>query len=136
MQLQEFLTEVQKKTQLSTPQKAELATKATLQTLGERLAGGAAENFGSQLPQKVCEHLGAGGSRGERFSIDEFFQKVAQKERTNVAEATHHARGVMEVVVGAVDPKDIDKVLTQLPDDFHPLFGGGSAHDQTAAGTA
>lgn len=137
MQFQEFITEVQKKAQLSTPEKAELTTKATLETLGERLAGGAPANLGSHLPQQVRGFLESRRSKGERFSREEFFQRVAQKERSNVPEATDHARAVMSVVADNIDPGQMEKVRSQLPDEFHELLRGGSdAHSEGHAGIA
>ena len=50
MKHDEFIGQVQHRARLGSRGDAERATWATLQTLGERLAGGEAKDFASQLP--------------------------------------------------------------------------------------
>jgi uncharacterized protein (DUF2267 family) len=58
---------------------AERAVRASLEVLGQRLAGGEAKDLGSQLPAELKEILQGGGA-GESFGVEEFYRRVAQRE--------------------------------------------------------
>lgn len=122
-----FIGEVQHRARLSSRGEAERATRATLETLAERLAGGEANDLASQLPPEIGKHLqGMNAGDGERFSLDTFFQRVSRRENVDLPKAVFHARAVMEVVREAVSPGEINDVCAQLPADFAPLFEAGS----------
>ncbi len=77
MKHDEFIGQVQYRARLSSRGDAERATRATLETLAERLAGGETNDLASQLPREIGEHLRREWSGiGERFSLDEFFRRV------------------------------------------------------------
>ncbi len=126
MQFREFVGQVQSRTRLGSMGEALSAIRATLETLGERLAGGATDNLAAQLPREVGEYLKQGSLSdlyaGERLSLDEFYGRVALKEQANLSEAAHHAREVMQVVQETVSPGEIDNIRAQLPEDYAPLF--------------
>ena len=68
MKHDEFIGQVQHRARLSSRGEAERATRATLETLAERLSGGEAKDLASQLPSEIGEHLrGAWSSIGDRF---------------------------------------------------------------------
>jgi uncharacterized protein (DUF2267 family) len=96
MKYDEFMSQVQQRTKLSTHEEAERATRATLETLGERLAGGEAKDLAAQLPREIAEYLqhSYAGIR-ESFSLDEFFWRVSQREGIDLTDATYHARVVI-----------------------------------------
>ncbi len=50
MKYDEFISQVQRRANLASREEAERATRATLETLGERLAGGEAKDLAAQLP--------------------------------------------------------------------------------------
>ena len=127
MQHDEFIGYVQNRAHLSSRGDAELATRATLETLGERLAGGEPANAAAQLPKGIAEYLQhEDAGAGERFSLDEFFQRVSQREKVNVPDALHHARVVIEVMREAISEGEMDDICSQLPPEFQPLFESGS----------
>lgn len=127
MKHDEFIGQVQHRARLSSRGEAERATRATLETLAERLAGGEADDLAAQLPPEIAHHLkSACAGMGERFSLHEFFQRVAQREGVDVAKATYHARAVMEVLNEAVSTGEMDDVRAQLPAEFAKLFEAGS----------
>jgi uncharacterized protein (DUF2267 family) len=102
---------------------AERATRATLETLGERLAGGEPKDLASQLPPEIGEHLLRGcAGIGERFSLDEFYRKVSVREREDLPKAVFHARAVIRVLSEAVSKGEIDDMLAQLPPEFDRFF--------------
>jgi uncharacterized protein (DUF2267 family) len=57
MPYDEFIGQVQNAAHPGSQREAVAAIRATLQTLGERLAGGAADNLAAQLPRQAGEYL-------------------------------------------------------------------------------
>ena len=125
MQYEEFIGQVQHRARLATRRDAEKAVQATLHTLAERLAGGAADNLAAQLPADIRCHLTEARSDGAPFTLDEFFGKVAEREGVQTPEAAWHARCVLDVLEDATSGT-LDKVRSQLPPEWDPLFASGS----------
>ncbi len=127
MKHDEFIGQVQHRARLSSRGAAERATRATLETLAERLAGGEAKDLAAQLPLEIAEHLrGQWSALGERFSLDEFFRRVSLREGVELSDAVFHARAVIEVLNEAVSRGEMDDVRAQLPTEFDRLFESGS----------
>ena len=124
MQFDEFMGQVQSRARLASTGEALEAVRATLATLSERVAGGAATNLAAELPSALGEYLK--DRAPERFDLDEFFRRVSEKEGQGLPQAVFHARVVMEVVREAVSAGSIDKIRDQLPSDYDPLFEAGS----------
>ncbi len=127
MQHDEFIGQVQHRARLSSRGDAEVATRATLETLAERLAGDEPFNAAAQLPRGIAEymeHVDAGV--GDRFSLDDFFQRVSIREGVELPQAVYHARAVIEVLQEAISPGEIEDIRAQLPKEFNPLFEAGS----------
>jgi uncharacterized protein (DUF2267 family) len=127
VQHDEFIGHVQARARLSSRGDAERATRATLETLGERLAGGLKDKLAAQLPQEIGLHLNRMPNTGDRFDLDEFFRKVSEKEGTDLPDATHHARAVVDVVEEAVSAGQVAKLADQLPADYAPLLSSESS---------
>lgn len=118
-----FIGQVQHRAHLSSRGEAERATRVTLETLAERLAGGETKDLASQLPPEIAEHLrGKGAGTGERFSLNEFFRRVSNREGVDFPDAVFHARAVVDVLCDAVSPGEIKDIRAQLPDEFDRLF--------------
>jgi uncharacterized protein (DUF2267 family) len=127
MKHDEFIGQVQHRARLSSRGAAERATRATLETLAERLAGGEAKDLAAQLPLEIAEHLrGQWSALGERFSLDEFFRRVSLREGVDLSDAVFHAQAVIEVLNEAVSRGEMDDVRAQLPSEFDRLFESGS----------
>jgi uncharacterized protein (DUF2267 family) len=123
MKYDEFISQVQQRTFLASREEAERATRATLETLGERLAGGETKDLASQLPQELAQYLLKGHERVPgRFSLDEFFWLVSEREGVNLSQATEHARVVTALLSEVVTMGEIENVRSQLPRDFARLF--------------
>ena len=123
----EFVGEVQNRARLSSRGDAQRAIRATLETFAERLEEGAARTIAAQLPAEIGGYM-TGDVAFERLSIDQFFQRVKEREGASVdlPEAVHHARAVIDVMHRAVSEGAIDKVRSTLPAEFAPLFDAGS----------
>ena len=123
MQYNEFIEKVQQKAKLTTEEDALKATKATLQTLSERLFGNEAEHAASQLPEELGNYL-KNSNKGEKFSLDEFFERVSEKEGSDVTEAALHSQVVCNVLQDAITDGEIRHITDQLPEDYNKLFPG------------
>ena len=127
MKHDEFIGQVQHRARLSSRGEAERATRATLETLAERLAGGEAKDLAAQLPPEIGDHLrGQWSAMGESFSLGEFFRRVSQREGVDPPAAVFHARAVIEVLSEAVSQGELDDVRAQLPAEYDRLFEAGS----------
>jgi uncharacterized protein (DUF2267 family) len=122
MQHDEFVGLVQDRARLDSRGAAEAAIRATLETLGDRLAGGLPDNLGAQLPPEIGRHLDR--PEAQRFDLNEFWQKVADRESAGVElpQAAFHARAVMSVVAEAVEGAQVDTIRDQLEPDYRELF--------------
>lgn len=116
---------------MSSRGEAEGATRATLETLGERIPETLVAKVAAELPQEIGEHLrrtitmGGAGS-GERFDRDQFVTRVAQRDRTDEPTAAYRARVVLEVLGEATSGGMLDKVRDSLPQDVRALVDAGS----------
>lgn len=125
MQYDDFVGTVQSKARLPSRGDAVKAIEATLATLGERLAGGEAEDLAAQLPSELAVFL-QGGTATQAFSVDEFFERVAAREEADLPDAAYHARAVIAVLQEAVTTGEVDDVLAQFPESYTPLFEAGT----------
>ncbi|BBL81210.1 hypothetical protein RxyAA322_30640 [Rubrobacter xylanophilus] len=126
MKYEEFIAEVRRRASLGSDGEAEAASQATLRTLAERLAGGEPHDLASQLPRELAEYARyEGEQKSDPFSLEEFYRRVAEREGVGVADASRHARVVMEVVREAVTAGELGDVRSQLPAEYGPLFGEG-----------
>ena len=128
MKGEQFIAEVRNLAELDTNEDAQKATRATLETLKERLAGNEPSNLAAQLPPEIAPYVEGDGGR-EAFSLEEFYDRVAQKQGVDHDEAIRHARAVATVVQTSVTGGELDDVRSQLGDDYEELFGqpGASA---------
>jgi uncharacterized protein (DUF2267 family) len=122
----EFIGQVQHRARVDSRGAAERATRATLETLGERLTGGAAQNLAAQLPHEIGEHLRRSGPAALPVDLQGFFERVAAREDTELPAAVFHARCVIEVVGEATTGGGVEKIKDQLPDEYERLFAGSS----------
>lgn len=123
MRHDEFIGEVQHRAKLPSRGDAEKATRITLETLGERV--GDPSNLAAQLPPEIGRHLTASTEKFDRLSLDEFFDRIAEKGG-DAPEAVFHARAVIDVVRDAVGDGTVNKIVDQLPNEFRTLFESGS----------
>jgi uncharacterized protein (DUF2267 family) len=133
MQLQAFLGQVQSRAKLESLDSALAATRAILVTLGERLSGNEPEDLAAQLPEELAKFLRQ-DNRGQRFSSDEFFQRVAERSGADLPDAVFQVRVVFKVLSEAVSKGEIDDIRAQLPQDYQRIFEAGSEGRMDSAG--
>jgi uncharacterized protein (DUF2267 family) len=121
MKYDQFIGHVQNRARLGTTGEAVSATRATLQTLGQRLHGNEAQNLADQLPQEIGLYLTMKNGKAT-FGVEEFLQRVAEREGCELPESVYHARAVLSVLREAVSEGAINHVLDQLPEEYHPLI--------------
>lgn len=132
MQHDDFIGQVQARASLDSRGAAETATRATLETLAERLPGRLADTLSAELPGEIGEHLRRVvtasdlGSEGERFDRREFVARVADRSAADEVEAAHEVHAVMEVVEETVSEGAYNKTLVSLPQDVAALVIAGS----------
>ncbi len=128
MQYHEFIGQVQNRARLGSEGEAVNAVRATLMTLRERLRGNEPLDVASQLPRPIQEFLSEGraAGEGEQFSLDEFFQRVSNREGVDLPDATYHTRVVLEVLREAISPGEWEDMRAQLPPEFDRLLTAGS----------
>ncbi len=124
MDYHHFIDQVQARAHLASSDEALKATRATLETLGERLQGGEPGDLASQLPSEIKSFLGEEG-KGENFGLEEFLDRVTRREGIEKPAARSHARAVLSVVQEAVSEGELEDVRGQLPREYDPLFDSG-----------
>lgn len=127
-----FIGQVQARARLDGLDAAEAATRATLETLAERIPAPLADHLAAQLPHEISEHLRRvvnapdQPKTGIRMHRDEFIGRVAERAGANKAKAAYEARCVMEVVGEATQGTLTDKVRQSLDDELAQVLFAGS----------
>ena len=122
----EFLAHVQRRCQLASRAAAVGAIRAVLQTLAERLGADESRDLAARLPREVGQFLREAPRMPIRYSLDQVFELVAEREGADLPAAVYHARVVLEVLQEAVGPAEIADVVARLPAEFRQLFASGS----------
>ena len=127
-----FIGEVQNRAELPSRGAALSASRATLQTLGERIQEGEATNLAAQLPDELGRFLEENADTTESFDFQEFISRVAERDENlgdehgidddDLSAAALHARAVVDVLSEAVTEGQIEDIHDQLPDDYNDLF--------------
>jgi uncharacterized protein (DUF2267 family) len=126
----EFIGQVRHRAGLGSHAEAERATRATLETLAERLAGGEAHDLAAQLPPELAHFLQPPDAGiAAKLTLNEFFELVSEREGVDLPEATFHARVVIGVLTEAVSMGEIQDVRVQLPAAFAQLFNVANEGD-------
>ena len=119
----EFVQRVQGEAQLDDVEQARAATEATLWTLGEHLSAGEAADVDALLPEGLRGLLTESSDETPaEFSIDAFYERIADREDADPAEAATHVRAVMVALVAAVGENALQDVREQLPNEFDSAF--------------
>jgi uncharacterized protein (DUF2267 family) len=115
----DLITIVEREARL-TREKAERAVHATLKTLGERLSRGEARELAEELPDPFRLDL-FDGDLAQRFGLDEFLRRVAEREGVSEDEACQHARAVFAALGFVVSPQELHEMTAELPKEFVPV---------------
>lgn len=126
-----FIGQVQNRAELASRGAALSTSRATLQTLGERIQEGEATNLAAQLPDELGRFLEEHADATESFDFQEFISRVAERDENlgdggidddDLSAAALHARAVVDVLDEAVTEGQIEDIRDQLPDDYDDLF--------------
>jgi uncharacterized protein (DUF2267 family) len=133
MRHDEFIGQVQARARLDSRGAAEAATRASLETLAERIPPPVAQKLAAQLPPEIGEHLRRVAvapdlpATGVRMSPEEFFDRVAQRAGADPRKAVHEARCVVEVTDEATVGGLTGKVRQSLDEDLAEVLFAGSS---------
>jgi uncharacterized protein (DUF2267 family) len=111
---------------------AERATRATLETLAERIAEGEARDLAMQVPAEIAPYLGAKGP-AQGFDSSEFVRRVAEREGVDLETAYVHARAVFAALGQAVSADELADVQAELSTDYERLMPRWSAESPSRA---
>ncbi|KAB1153232.1 DUF2267 domain-containing protein [Micromonospora sp. DT46] len=117
-----FVDQVAQRTRTSSEQAVTL-TRATLETLAERLTGGEVLDLAAQLPKPLQLVLKPrpGTESAERFGAAEFVARVAVRAGVTEPAARDAARAVFVTLREAISGGEFDDVVMQLPRDFRDM---------------
>ncbi|MER3495071.1 MAG: DUF2267 domain-containing protein [Mastigocladus sp. ERB_26_2] len=133
MKYDEFINHVQSVALLDTREQAERASRATLETIKERIVGDEAKDLASQLPEQSAECLrGREGENAQPFSLQEFIARVSEKEKVEPTAAAMHIRSVFTVLQDAVTPGEFADFQSNFSADYAELFPTGSTREVSA----
>ncbi|MFD8259800.1 DUF2267 domain-containing protein [Streptomyces griseoluteus] len=105
------------------PEKVEPLTRATLETLAERLTRGEAHDLASELPKPLKEQLVSPTPDAQRFGLDEFINRVSSRAGVSPRVAREGIRAELNTLRDAVSEGEFRQVMSQLPKEFEELVG-------------
>ncbi|EPD93134.1 DUF2267 domain-containing protein [Streptomyces albus] len=132
MQHDEFIGQVQARAHLPSRGAAETGTRATLETLAERIPATMAEKLAAQLPVELGEHLRRveyaqdEPVTGVRMDRHEFFDRVARRARTDPPKAVHEARTVVELLEEATQGGLTERIRQSMDEETASVLFSGS----------
>jgi uncharacterized protein (DUF2267 family) len=123
-----FVSLVSELASLTRPE-AELATRAVLETVAERLEDDQRRQLAARLPKALrpwLEHPGI----GEQLQHVAFLHRVAERDgiaaqsldRVALATAERHTRAVFDVLQLVIEPDDVEAISARLPEDARKLL--------------
>lgn len=127
MDYDRFITIVDRATGVSR-EAAERATRATLQTLADRISKEEALDLVEELPPELAPAMFTDGP-AEGFDVDEFIRRVAEREGADMATAKCHAAMVFSTLARAISTEAYDDLMSQLPSDYRPLLPKATYHE-------
>lgn len=122
MLYEEFIKKVQDYAGLDNTDTAALVTRATLETISERLPRTHREHLAAQLPDELKQYLPR-RPHMEYLLLEEFYRRVASRSDTSYQNGVKYAMAVARVLSEAVAPGELDDILSGLPDEYNELFG-------------
>ncbi|WP_049926737.1 DUF2267 domain-containing protein [Halopiger goleimassiliensis] len=125
MQENEFYGLVQQAGHLDTMDRTQVVTEAVLETLGETLTGGEAEDVATQLPTDLAGIVQDADHDGAGYDREAFVDRVAEHLQGTDAEpddAERYADAVTDAVAAALTDGELENLKSQLSGDLQPLF--------------
>jgi uncharacterized protein (DUF2267 family) len=117
----EFITKVGGRADVSLENAGAVAA-ATLRTLAERISGGEARDLAAQLPKELQPHLTEVEEAAQRFDVDEFVHRVAERSGLTPDRARKGIQAVFATIGEAVTAGELDDIMAQLPKSYAQLL--------------
>lgn len=110
---------------------ADDVTRATLETLTDRITAGQASRIAGQLPVELREHLHkttttVGAQIAEPFGVDEFVERVAARAGVDIERADAGMRAVLSTIGEVVSTGELTDMVAQLPKEFWEIIQAGA----------
>lgn len=130
MNYSEFVDTVATRAQMPS-EEAAIVTRATLETLTDRVTAGQARGIAGQLPTELRQHLHKTTSAtdaqiAESFGLDEFVKRVSRRAGVDNAAANAGARAVLTTIGETVSSDELEGLASQLPKEFWELVRPGA----------
>jgi uncharacterized protein (DUF2267 family) len=103
-------------------ERAQRATEAVLETFGERIAHGEAEDLAALLPEPLAEPLLRPGGDPEPIAVDDFVRRVAEREGEPPRIAEEHSRAVLTTLRESVTLDEWRDTEAELPREYRALI--------------
>jgi len=122
MNYETFVDKVAQRARTS-PERAVGLTRATLETLAERLTGGEVLDLAAQLPKPLQRILKPhpDTEAADRFGAAEFIARVGQRAGVDGNAARNAVRAVFTTLREAVTGGEFDDVVVQMPRDYRDM---------------
>lgn len=123
MEYNDFIKNVQSLAQSNSREDTEIAIRATLETLKERISGDEAANLSQQLPAEFGDCLrGREGKPEQSFNLQDFIARTSQKENLEPTTTAMHVRAVFAVLQNAIKPEEFAKLHRHFSHDYEEMF--------------
>ena len=123
MKYNEFIIHVQSLAQSESLEEAEVATRATLEIIKQIVPSADREELATQIPQELGEYLRGGEAEPiEAFNLQEFIERISEKENVKPTISIIHVRAVFAVLQSAISPDKFRKFYDYFSRDYEELF--------------
>ncbi|ASW54988.1 DUF2267 domain-containing protein [Plantactinospora sp. KBS50] len=116
-----FVDLVSRRARVPSEQAVELS-RATLETLNDRLTAGEALDLAAQLPLPLQGLLRPPDEQAEHFDAAEFARRVAERAGVTEPAARDAVRALFETLHEAVTGDEFNELVARLPDDYQAMI--------------
>ncbi|POM23090.1 hypothetical protein BTM25_52960 [Actinomadura rubteroloni] len=124
MKYGQFIKTVRENGEYTDRREAEHVAVSVLEVLRSRMTPEGAAHLAAQLPEPLDDVLLADApDLPGSFGVDEFCRRVAERTHAAGTSAQMDASVVLSTVAATVSGGELNRVLSQLPSGYAPLFG-------------
>lgn len=120
MKADEFYRDVAARAKLSKGEAADL-TRAALEVLAMRVSPGEVRHLIRQLPEELVDSVRWNSKGRNRFGLDDLIERVSGRTRLTKTETMTGVEAVLLTLREAVEPKEFNDFVSQLPAEFTRL---------------
>jgi uncharacterized protein (DUF2267 family) len=91
-----------------------------------RISAGGARDLARQLPDPLAEAVRSHSKGPGRLDLNELIRRVSKRTGLNEAETAEGVRAVLLTLREAVDPKEFNDFMSQLPAEFARMLESAS----------